>query len=360
MADRRMRTGDLSRTAATIRACTRCRLYAHRTHAVPGEGPVDAALFLIGEAPGRSEDAVGRPFVGAAGKVLDAALRAVGIPRESVFITNVVKCRPPDNRPPRYDEVGACRPYLLGQIFMVQPKAVVTLGATALQAVVGPRAELREARSEVSFLGRIPFVPTYHPAAILRRRGLEAALRSDLRKALLLARSGRGIRSGPPRPGRPTQAVRSSGAVVLRRDRRVLLLRRGGEGTWGFPKGKIEPGESSEEAAIREVLEETGLSVRLLGPLAEVRYAYYWPPRRRNYDKRVTYYLANPVSGRLRAESGFDEVRWVSRREAMTLLSWPNDKDVVGKAFDAIPSKRASGGTLGPSRGARRSARRRG
>jgi 8-oxo-dGTP pyrophosphatase MutT (NUDIX family) len=148
--------------------------------------------------------------------------------------------------------------------------------------------------------------------------------------------------------------------VVVGRDRRVLLLRRADEGTWGLPKGKIEPRESPEEAAIREVLEETGLSVRLLGPLAEVRYAYYWPPRRRNYDKRVTYYLANPVSGRLRAESGFDEVRWVSRREAMTLLSWPNDKDVVGKAFDAIPSKRASGGTRGPSRGARRSARRRG
>jgi 8-oxo-dGTP pyrophosphatase MutT (NUDIX family) len=226
--------------------------------------------------------------------------------------------------------------------------------------VAGPRAELREARSQVLFLGRTPVVPTYHPAAILRRHGLEALFRGDLRKALRVARSGRGIRSGPPRPGRPTQAVRSSGAVVLGRDRRVLLLRRADEGTWGFPKGKIEPGESPEEAAVREVLEETGLFVNLLRPVAEVWYAYYWPPRRRNYHKRVTYYLANPVSGRLRAESGFEEVRWVSRREAMMLLSWPNDKDVVGKAFEAVRSGRASGGTRGPSRGARRSGRPRG
>jgi uracil-DNA glycosylase len=352
-----LRREDLTRIAEAVRVCTLCRLHVNRTRAVPGEGPVGARLFLIGEAPGRSEDAIGRPFVGSAGKVLTAALAAERIGRTSVFITNVVKCRPPRNRAPREDEASACRPYLLGQIAAVRPKVIVTLGATALRAIAGPGAELRIARGAVLLMGRVPVVPTYHPAAILYNRGLGSALRSDLRKALRQARRRRSLRSDPPRPGRPTETVRASGAVVVGPRGRVLLLRRADEGFWCLPKGKLERDESVRDAAVREVREETGLGVRLLRPIAHVRYAYYWPPRRTNFDKRISYFLALPTGGRLRPEAGFDEARWATRREAMTLLAWPNDQEVVAKAFESIRSQPLSGRTRGPSPGPKRSAR---
>src|SRR5213593_1925542 len=106
----------LEALAARIRVCTLCRLHEGRGNAVPGEGPASARLLLLGEGPGRHEDEQGRPFVGAAGKVLDAALAKAGLSRRDVFITHVVKCRPPENRNPKADEVAACRPYLEAQI----------------------------------------------------------------------------------------------------------------------------------------------------------------------------------------------------------------------------------------------------
>ena len=172
----------LEATADAVRACTRCRLHATRTKAVPGEGPVPAAVLFIGEAPGRGEDASGRPFVGRAGRILDAALAAARLPRESVFITNVVKCRPPGNRKPRPDEVAACRPYLRAQIACVWPRVVVTLGSTALRALLGPGHQLKTSRRESLHVGGIPVVATYHPAGVLYNRKLEPRLRQDLRK----------------------------------------------------------------------------------------------------------------------------------------------------------------------------------
>src|SRR2546427_11883908 len=127
----------LETTADEVRSCTLCRLHAGRTHAVPGEGPLDADVFLIGEAPGREEDAIGVPFVGSAGKILDKALADARILRSSVFITNVVKCRPPANRGPRSDEIESCRPYLMTQIAAVRPKVLGTLGSTALKGPPG-------------------------------------------------------------------------------------------------------------------------------------------------------------------------------------------------------------------------------
>lgn len=167
----------------TILTCARCRLHATRAHAVPGEGASDAAIFLVGEAPGKDEDVSGRPFVGRAGRILDAALAAAGLPRESVFITNVVKCRPPGNRRPKRDEASACRSYLMGQIACVRPRVVVTLGATALRGVLGPGHELRRDRGKELALGDVPVIATYHPAAVLYNRRLEAVLRRDLRTA---------------------------------------------------------------------------------------------------------------------------------------------------------------------------------
>lgn len=327
----------LQEAAAAIRGCILCRLHEGRMHAVPGDGPFDADVMLIGEAPGREEDASGRPFVGPAGKILDKALQAAHLPRASVFITNVVKCRPPANRAPRADELEACRPYLMTQLASVRPKVVVTLGSTALRGLLGPGLDLKAARAKPLVFEDIPVVATYHPAAVLYNRRLEATIRTDLRKAARLAHAkAKRIKSAPPRRGRPTKPLASSGAVVVNPDGRILLLRRADEETWCLPKGTVEPGETLEETARREVREETGLRVKLLRPLQRVRYSFFWPPAGVNYDKTVAYFLAEPTGGRLEPESGFDEGRWVTRAEAMRLLYWPNDKDVVARAFGAM------------------------
>jgi len=198
----------LETTAAAVRGCTRCRLHATRTLAVPGEGPVEAAILLIGEAPGKDEDLSGRPFVGRAGRILDRALNAAGLARDSIFITNVVKCRPPGNRRPKSDEKGACRLHLLAEIGAVRPRIIVTLGSTALRGLMGPGLGLREARDRPLQFGGVPVTATYHPAAVLYNRRLEASLRSDLRKVARATRPPR-VRSPAPRPGGASAVSRS-------------------------------------------------------------------------------------------------------------------------------------------------------
>lgn len=201
----------LEAIADEVRACIRCRLHTTRAHAVPGEGAAPAEVLLVGEAPGRDEDASGRPFVGRAGRILDAALDAAHLPRESVFITNLVKCRPPGNRRPKRDEWAACRPYLMGQIAAVQPRAIVTLGATALRGLMGPRHELKADRGTFLRLGEVPVLATYHPAAVLYNRRLEAVLRRDLRKvARTLARPSplRGARAATGRRPSPDRRAK--------------------------------------------------------------------------------------------------------------------------------------------------------
>jgi 8-oxo-dGTP pyrophosphatase MutT (NUDIX family) len=201
--------------------------------------------------------------------------------------------------------------------------------------------DLRGSRGKSLFVDSIPVFPTYHPAAILYNRRLEAALRNDLRKAAGLVRVERTrIRSAPSRKGKPTRPAMSSGAVVMNADGRILLLRRADEDIWGLPKGTVEPGETLEEAALREVREETGLEVRLVRPLSEVHYSFYWPPDATNVAKTVTYFLAEPVAGEVQPEEGFDEGRWVTRAEAMRLLHWKNDKDVVRRAFEVMRPRR--------------------
>ena len=331
------RAAALERIARAVRGCTMCRLHRGRTRAVPGDGPFDAEVVLIGEAPGREEDATGRPFSGPAGKILDRALNAARVARGSAFITNMVKCRPPANRAPRRDEIDACRPYLLSQLATIRPKVLVTMGSTALHGVLGSGLDLRAARGKTLAFDGVPVVTTYHPAAVLYNRRLESRLRDDLKKVARMVPPKRArVRSAPVRAGKPTASLVSSGAVVARADGRILLLRREDEGAWGLPKGTVEPGESLEQTALREVSEETGLRVKLIRPLQEVRYRFYWPPDAMNYDKTVTYFLAEPIGGRLEPEPGFDEGRWVARAEALRLLHWQNDKDVVERAFESL------------------------
>lgn len=160
-----------------------CPLHRSRTRAVSGEGPADARIVLVGEAPGKEEDRRGKPFIGAAGRVLDEALARAGIPRTNVFITNTVKCRPPRNRRPSRDEVGTCKPFLDAQLATIRPVVVVALGQTAVRALLGHAAPLAKVRGRWRLIEDVPVLATYHPAAILYNRRLLPKLANDLARA---------------------------------------------------------------------------------------------------------------------------------------------------------------------------------
>lgn len=174
---------SLEAVAARIAKCTRCALAAGRKHTVPGEGSPTARLMLVGEGPGATEDETGRPFVGAAGELLTQILGSIGIPRESVFIANVVKCRPPQNRKPLPDESAACLPYLRRQVELVRPAVLMALGATAAEGLLGVRKSLGELRGAVHRYGGIPLIVTYHPAALLRNPNWKKPTWDDVRIA---------------------------------------------------------------------------------------------------------------------------------------------------------------------------------
>ncbi len=154
----------LDRLHNRIRRCRRCRLWKGRRKAVPGEGPCPAKMMFIGQAPGRNEDLTGRPFVGMAGRFLDSLLKNAKIDRKKVFITSAVKCFPPANRPPKKDEIRACRYYLVEQIMLVKPKLVVLLGKTACNTVLGG-VDLGKDHGKRIEKDGIIYIPTYHPAA---------------------------------------------------------------------------------------------------------------------------------------------------------------------------------------------------
>ncbi len=152
--------------------CTRCRLAKERKHVVFADGAPDAELAVVGEAPGANEDATGLPFVGEAGKLLDLMLASVGLSRgESVYICNVLKCRPPGNRNPAPDEIEACAPFLKRQIELVAPRAVLAVGAFAANRLTASQASLGKLRGQVYRYEGVPLVVTYHPAALLRNPG---------------------------------------------------------------------------------------------------------------------------------------------------------------------------------------------
>ena len=173
---------ELARVAAD---CTRCALSAGRTQVVFGVGDPTADLMFVGEAPGRDEDLQGEPFVGRSGKLLDRlVLEELGVDRSRFYIANVVKCRPPDNRDPKPDEIAACRPYLASQLELISPVVVVTLGNFATKLLLETELGITKVRGRAYPTGAYQLVPTYHPAAALRSGGVVVAeMRADLIRA---------------------------------------------------------------------------------------------------------------------------------------------------------------------------------
>jgi DNA polymerase len=148
---------------------------------VPGEGQISAKIMFIGEAPGRSEDEKGKPFVGAAGRILDDLLKKAGIERSQVFITNIVKCRPPNNRVPEEDELIACRPYLDRQIALIKPKVICILGRTAYSSILGG-SSITANRGKIVERSGQKYFSTFHPAAVIYNKKLLSTLEADLKK----------------------------------------------------------------------------------------------------------------------------------------------------------------------------------
>ena len=214
MTDAERRTA-LEAIAAEVRACTNCRLHEGRTRAVPGEGDPDTEVVFVGEGPGFNEDRLGRPFVGRAGDLLVKLLASIGWRREDVFITNVVKCRPPDNRDPQPDEIAACAPFLRRQLEALDPAVVVTLGRYSMARFM-PGARISTAHGTVR-----PVDPStgaasalafamYHPAAALRTPAIERESYADIAAvpaALIDARARRETTAAEPAAAEPAVTV---------------------------------------------------------------------------------------------------------------------------------------------------------
>ena len=174
---------DWEALQATVRACTRCGLAGSRTQTVFGVGNRAAELLVIGEAPGADEDAQGEPFVGRAGQLLNSMLRALGAPRETVYIANILKCRPPGNRDPAPDEVACCLPYLQRQIELVAPRLLLAVGRIAAQNLLATDTPIGKLRGRVHEFGEAgtPVIVTYHPAYLLRSPGEKRKAWGDLK-----------------------------------------------------------------------------------------------------------------------------------------------------------------------------------
>lgn len=180
----------LRRLEASIQNCTQCRLHTGRTHVVFGTGDSNADLVFVGEAPGRDEDRQGVPFVGRAGQLLTRIIEAIGLRREQVYIMNVVKCRPPENRNPQPDEVAACRPILQEQLESLRPRVICALGTFAAQTILQTDERISRLRGRFHMLGEIQVMPTYHPAYLLRNPQEKRAVWNDMQAVQRVLQEG--------------------------------------------------------------------------------------------------------------------------------------------------------------------------
>jgi uracil-DNA glycosylase len=175
---------SLDEMAPIALACIRCKLANTRTQVVYGTGNPHADLMFVGEAPGRDEDLQGKPFVGRAGQLLTDIIKAMKLSRDDVYIANVIKCRPPENRNPEPDELEACRPYILQQIRFIKPKVIVTLGRFAVQSLTGKAYTISAIRGEWQEFEGVKLMPTYHPAYLLRNPSAKKEVWADMKKVM--------------------------------------------------------------------------------------------------------------------------------------------------------------------------------
>ena len=199
-----------------VRGCTDCPLHTGRTHAVPGEGPPDAELLFIGEGPGAQEDRQGRPFVGPAGSFLDDLLQSIGMSREQVYIANMVKCRPPNNRDPMPGEIAACRKYLDRQIELIDPLLIVTLGRFSMARFL-PGQSISRVRGRLRQVDGRRIFPIMHPAAGLRRQEMRAAIEEDFGRIPALLDVLR-MQAEPPPPGMASAPAASASSPAALRE----------------------------------------------------------------------------------------------------------------------------------------------
>ena len=192
-------TDSVQQIAQEVSACEKCKLHATRKKAVPGEGPVNAKIMFIGEGPGYHENEQGRPFVGAAGKFLSDLLASIGMKREEVFITNVVKCRPPQNRDPEQDELKACNDYLERQIALINPKVIVTLGRFSMEKFF-PGAKISAIHGQARTIGGRLVVAMFHPAAALHQPQYRSSIEQDFKKLPAYIAKAEAVQSAAPQP----------------------------------------------------------------------------------------------------------------------------------------------------------------
>ena len=203
---------QLDQLHSEIRACRLCGLHATRTQAVPGTGPCPADVMIVGEAPGFNEDRQCEPFVGPAGKLLDTLLNRIGLSRADVYITNVLKCRPPQNRDPMPNEAEACEPYLQRQMNLVKPKVVLILGRHALERLLPGQGSISRIHGSLIRRGDIAYVPLYHPAAALHNGSLVADLERDFDS---VKRYLDQVLAPPPPPPPPAEPRQESEQLTL-------------------------------------------------------------------------------------------------------------------------------------------------
>ncbi len=187
-------TLDINDVKNAIMQCTQCSLHETKRNYVPGEGCLNPDILFVGEGPGETEDNFGKPFIGKAGQLLDKLIARMGYSRETVFIANIVKCRPPGNRDPKPDEVAACKPFIVKQVEVLKPKVIVCLGRVAMNNLLDASLSItRERGKQFEFMG-VPVIPTYHPSYILRQKTKESISKvkwetwGDMEKVLALVK----------------------------------------------------------------------------------------------------------------------------------------------------------------------------
>ncbi len=175
------KVAELKKLAQEILKCTKCKLSLTRKNAVPGDGSLNADIILVGEAPGVQEDRQGLPFVGEAGKLLTSLLSSIGLSRTDVYITNIVKCRPPKNREPTKEEITTCLHYLRKQTSLIKPSLICTLGRIASETLIDKKLSISKEHGKLKKMGKITYLPLYHPAAALYNPKLKDTLFADIK-----------------------------------------------------------------------------------------------------------------------------------------------------------------------------------